>query len=461
MKKNKKNQTNNEIPLTDEELNLVKKSVASQKVDRSKLPHYDNSDKAKFFRYIKKNIVFTTICVVLAVCLIALLSLCIVLAVKKATENKVNTDDYTIIIGDKTHTVKYKDAVRDGVLYIDMYKIAKYTEMTVTGSDTAVKFTSSKNSYLRFENQSDTAVISGSMVDLGGTAVVTKDTCEIPYEFLNKALGSGNGLKLSLDKETNTLKVKRRMYKTDDKDAMLPVEILFSADSFDAIISIQRPTQVKEEKDYEYSIDIEAYMSSINPENADAYLLLANKQTPLGEAYKPDDLILLECKTADNRELYLRYDAAKALHAMMLAMSADGVTDVSVTSAYRAYSRQKELFDRYVAGHKAEGMSEEEAIAAALEYSARPGTSEHQTGLCIDFITSTMEDLDETFENTEAFTWLSQNAYKYGFILRYPSDKVDTTGYKYEPWHYRFVGRTAAEEIYNSGLCLEEYLELN
>ena len=74
---------------------------------------------------------------------------------------------------------------------------------------------------------------------------------------------------------------------------------------------------------------------------------------------------------------------------------------------------------------------------------------------------SIIEDLDETFENTKAFEWLSQNAYKFGFIIRYPKDKVDTTGYKYEPWHYRFVGRTAAEEIYLSNLCLEEYLTLN
>ena len=76
-------------------------------------------------------------------------------------------------------------------------------------------------------------------------------------------------------------------------------------------------------------------------------------------------------------------------------------------------------------------------------------------------MTSAMTDLDESFENTAAFKWLQENAYKYGFILRYPTDKTDVTGYKYEPWHYRFVGRTAATEIHDSGLCLEEYLSLN
>jgi D-alanyl-D-alanine carboxypeptidase len=181
----------------------------------------------------------------------------------------------------------------------------------------------------------------------------------------------------------------------------------------------------------------------------------------LGSDYKPSDLSLLECRTASGRKLYLRKDAARAVEAMMLAMKAEGITDVSVTSAFRAYSRQEELFEGYVANHMSEGMSEDEAIEAALEYSAKPGTSEHQTGLCLDFITDNMTDLDESFENTAAFRWLSENAYKYGFILRYPEDKVDLTGYKYEPWHYRFVGRTTATEIRNSSLCFEEYLELN
>jgi len=96
-----------------------------------------------------------------------------------------------------------------------------------------------------------------------------------------------------------------------------------------------------------------------------------------------------------------------------------------------------------------------------LKYSAKPGTSEHQTGLCVDFITDSMNNnLTNAFEGTAAFMWLSQNAYKYGYILRYPDDKKDVVYYNYESWHYRFVGRTAACEIYEKGICLEEYLEL-
>ena len=109
----------------------------------------------------------------------------------------------------------------------------------------------------------------------------------------------------------------------------------------------------------------------------------------------------------------------------------------------------------------AEGMTREEAEREASSYSARPGESEHQTGLCLDFTTSKMGgQLNESFEKTDAFKWLSQNAYKYGFILRYPKDKVALTGYDYEPWHYRFVGRQAASEMREYGQCLEEYLEM-
>ena len=100
-----------------------------------------------------------------------------------------------------------------------------------------------------------------------------------------------------------------------------------------------------------------------------------------------------------------------------------------------------------------------DAQKVVLSDLAYPGTSEHQTGLCVDFVTSaTGDDVVEAFEYTAAFAWLQNNAYKFGFILRYPKDKVDTTGYTYEPWHYRFVGREAATDMCLSGLCLEEYL---
>ena len=106
-------------------------------------------------------------------------------------------------------------------------------------------------------------------------------------------------------------------------------------------------------------------------------------------------------------------------------------------------------------------LSLEDAHTVAQSYSALPGQSEHQTGLCIDFTTSSMGGtLTEAFEDTEAFEWLSKNAYKFGFILRYPKGKENITGYTYEPWHYRFVGREAATDIYIGDMTMEQYLQL-
>ncbi|MBQ9112299.1 MAG: D-alanyl-D-alanine carboxypeptidase family protein [Clostridia bacterium] len=453
MKKNKPQSTQD--MLTEEELRMIKKSVDSDREQRRRLAHYDNSDKAKLVRYVKKNRIFAVVCVILIACVIVTLCLCAAFVIKKMA-NRENKDDFTIILGDDSYTAKYKDIMRDGILYVDMRRIAEYTGLTVTGSATSVKFTYDDDNYLRFENGSDEAVINGNMVELGGTATVTARICEIPYDFLTKAVG--DGLKFTLDRTTNTVKIQRRMYATEDDDVFIPKEIHFYSDAFTVLMGI---TQVDDDYKYEYSIDVSAFLSSIDPDNAEDYLILANKQNPLGADYTPTDLKSLEINPNSSREMNLRSDAATALSAMILAMRADGITDVFVTSAYRSYSYQEKLFEGYIADRMESGMTREEAEAAVLEFSARPGTSEHQTGLCLDFMTTQMSDLDESFEETAAFRWLSANAHKYGFILRYPSDKVSTTGYKYEPWHYRFVGRNAATEIYESGICLEEYLELN
>ena len=98
-------------------------------------------------------------------------------------------------------------------------------------------------------------------------------------------------------------------------------------------------------------------------------------------------------------------------------------------------------------------------MTEAGKWVAVPGTSEHQTGLALDIISSSYQVLDRDQENTAEQRWLMENSYKYGFILRYPSDKSEITGINYEPWHYRYVGKEAAKEIYEKGLCLEEYLE--
>ena len=110
-----------------------------------------------------------------------------------------------------------------------------------------------------------------------------------------------------------------------------------------------------------------------------------------------------------------------------------------------------------------QGMTRAEAEKKTEEYTARPKTSEHHTGLAIDITTDEWESagkgLSISFENTDACKWLKANAHKYGFILRYPKEKESITKIKYEPWHFRYVGVEHATKIYNQGICLEEYID--
>jgi len=129
-----------------------------------------------------------------------------------------------------------------------------------------------------------------------------------------------------------------------------------------------------------------------------------------------------------------------------------------ICSSYRTIDKQKNLYKNKVGEYLAQGYSQESAEAAAGELVAVPGTSEHQLGLALDIVDVANQVLDERQENTEVQKWLMKNSWKYGFILRYPTDKSDITGISYEPWHYRYVGKEAAKEIYEAGICLEEYL---
>ncbi len=156
-------------------------------------------------------------------------------------------------------------------------------------------------------------------------------------------------------------------------------------------------------------------------------VLVANKTYSLPASYNPGKL-LSECESAFNK---MQSDAA-----------AQGLT-IWNASGFRSYDLQASLYKRY---------SDRDGKDAADRYSARPGHSEHQTGLAID-----LNEITSSFANTAEGKWISENCHKYGFILRYPAGKEAQTGYMYEPWHIRYVGVEAAEDIFVSGLCLEEY----
>ncbi len=134
--------------------------------------------------------------------------------------------------------------------------------------------------------------------------------------------------------------------------------------------------------------------------------------------------------------------------------------DLLICSSYRSTSKQKKLFNDKIKEYKNKGYSDEEAYKEASYWVLIPGTSEHETGLSVDIVSIDNQVLDENQEKTKEQKWLMENSYKYGFILRYPTNKKDITGVNYEPWHYRYVGKENALQIKKLNVCLEEYIEI-
>ncbi len=216
-----------------------------------------------------------------------------------------------------------------------------------------------------------------------------------------------------------------------------------------------------------FTADLSAYEEYMNPTDRDAYLTLVNATHPLASDFIPADLTDLVNTRGDGRAMQkMSLYAAKALEALFIEAKAENQLTVnqksgyplSVMSAYRSYAYQSSLFSHYTDNEMARNpaLTREQAEAITVTYSNRPGTSEHQLGLCVD-----MHDLsgaDVSFKNSASYPWLSENAWKFGFILRYPEDKVSETAVSFEPWHYRYVGRYHAKKIHDAGLCLEEYI---
>lgn len=162
---------------------------------------------------------------------------------------------------------------------------------------------------------------------------------------------------------------------------------------------------------------------------------------------KPD---VTPTKEALSENIYMQSEAGAALEDLFAGAAADGIT-LYATSGFRSYSTQKAIYER-----KLERMSERAANASV----AKPGYSEHQTGLAMDVEghSSLGSGLVEEFGETPEGIWLAEHCHEYGFIIRYPKDKTDITGYVYEPWHIRYVGKDAAAEITALGVTFEEYI---
>lgn len=175
-------------------------------------------------------------------------------------------------------------------------------------------------------------------------------------------------------------------------------------------------------------------------------IILINPKYYLDKNYVPTNLkevINISHIKRDGEIMYLEENTLNALTSLFLSAEALGLK-LTIFSGYRPYTKQASLYEK----------------AKDKAYVAKPGHSEHQSGLSVDI--STLDcGLTTNFDQTDVFTFLEHNAHKFGFILRYPKNKENITGYKYEPWHYRFVGTFLSTAIYNSSLTLEEYIYQN
>lgn len=191
-------------------------------------------------------------------------------------------------------------------------------------------------------------------------------------------------------------------------------------------------------------IDKPYYTNTKKAENLNTNLILVNKYNYLTEDYIPENLEPIDIAYARSGMQLVR-EAKEAFETLSEDAKKEGKNIIAMSS-YRSYDYQVNLYNNYVATDGKE---------AADTYSARAGYSEHQTGLAVDVYNKVLPYT--SFEETEEFNWMQENAYKYGFILRFPKDKVNITGYQYESWHYRYVGKEAAKYIHDHDLTLEEY----
>ena len=201
-------------------------------------------------------------------------------------------------------------------------------------------------------------------------------------------------------------------------------------------------------RDINIHLDKDFYEITYKTDTNQDYKMLVNKYYTLPNDYEPDDLVKVPTKYAwgEAGSRSVRKVAYEAFLDMWESASQDGYY-LMINSAYRSYQDQETIYNNY---KNKRGEKYADSIAA------RPGSSEHQTGLSIDIFSKTNSN-QKTFHETEEAAWLKENAYKYGFILRYPDNKESITGYSFEAWHYRYVGIEAATYCYQNNITYEEY----
>lgn len=222
----------------------------------------------------------------------------------------------------------------------------------------------------------------------------------------------------------------------------------FKNDYIDRYIDYKKKNQMLSNNDVVLRVNIgldkDFYTNVQKAVNIDTNYVLVNKFFYLDENYVPKNLETIDSKYSSSGKKLV--NTARISFEFLAKKAEEEGMHIRAASTYRSYDYQTTLYNNYVA---------QDGVESADTYSARAGFSEHQTGLAVDVDNG--DSSFNNFENTKEYQWMLDNAYKYGFILRYPKDKENITGYMYEPWHYRYVGVEIASFINQNNITYEEY----
>ena len=401
------------------------------------------------------------ICLIMFALMAALLAGIFAVAFNSAPDKMSKKITYTYG-GAVYRTASRESAFRNGKLYVCFNDVASYLGLSVSGDTEKMKFVFPKDGadggdegigYVRFTTDSRLVEVNGQLIDLPADTFMSGEEVWVSADFISDYM---DGLDVTSAKDRVSVSRIR------DEAAGDTAEPVYLEVSFALKDAFPVPDPMKEGEGADlllnFVTDLSAYEEYMVPEDDAEYLILVNTSHPLDGSFIPADLVDVTNTRQDGRETArLRMCAEKALEAMFIEMRADGITDMSVTSGYRSFGDQDVLHNNYINEELAAdpSLTWEAAKAKVLTYSSEAGTSEHQTGLCVDM--HNLDSADASFSGTVAYRWLRDNAWKFGFIERYPQGKTDVTGVTYEPWHWRFVGRAAAEKMASTGECLEEY----
>ena len=410
---------------------------------------------------------------------------------------------FTYIVDESRSSLDRDEVVFDGVVYVDFTGIAELCGVGVSGVSDELVFEASGGETAVFTPGSDCARVNGNPVTLEGAALMREGRLWLPLSFVRECF-------VGADAELTEVEKRNRKYlvitvsRTPAPEATGALGSyiassfrLKAGDTLSGILPYDTPgiqtPQAETAPTYEFTADLSAYERYMSPDvmTRDSYLVLVNKTDRLTYRYMPAALTTVPLSRDTEDPVTLCLYAAKSLEALLTEAASAGFSSIRAASGYVSYDDAAALFDSCLTAERnysrqnyaATGkrfsdraysvlggtylsenyiqkgnytLSLADARRVVSSYLDEPGTDEHQTGLAVDLADTS--PAAGNFADSAFYTWLCENAHKFGFVIRYSADKTDVTGHDAEPWHLRYVGRYHAAKMYKSGACLEEYL---